>query len=63
MRFPNLADPAVEPSDEQFRELLHRAANDARAEHAAADQAMRERVRAERERLLAEGGSRGEPKS
>lgn len=51
---PNLGDPTVEPTDEQFRELLQRAAVDVRADHRAADIAMREQVRAERTRLRAE---------
>jgi len=54
MPAPNLADPTIEPTDEQFRELLHRAAVDARAGHHAADRAMRERLRAERARLRSE---------
>jgi hypothetical protein len=58
---PNLADPSVEPTDEQFRELLRRAAGDARAGHEAAERALRERVRAERALLLAELERRKEP--
>ncbi len=51
---PNLADPTVEPTDEQFLELLHRAGNDARAAREAAEVALRESVRVERDRRRAE---------
>jgi hypothetical protein len=47
----NLADPSFEPSDEDLRELLAHAADDARGRRARADAILRERVRAERARL------------
>lgn len=54
----NLADPSFEPSDEDFRELLHRAMEGARAGHEAAERAMREQIAAESTRLRAERASR-----
>jgi hypothetical protein len=45
----NLADPAFEPSDEDFRELLHNAGEDARAAHQKAMEVMREQIQALRE--------------
>jgi len=50
----NLADPSFEPTDEDFRELMHKAMSPVRAEHDAAERAMRERIRVERERLRRE---------
>lgn len=47
----NLADPSYEPSDEDFRELLARAAADARVGHVRAETMLREQIRAERVRL------------
>ncbi|MFN7702328.1 MAG: hypothetical protein ACK6CU_02925 [Deltaproteobacteria bacterium] len=47
----NLADPSYEPSDEDLRELLARAAVDARAGHIRAETMLLERIRAERVRL------------
>jgi hypothetical protein len=49
----NLADPAFEPSDEDFRELLHNAGEDARAAHQKAMEAMREQIQALRQVAIA----------
>ena len=51
MRPRNLADPSFEPSDDDLRELLAHAAQDARARHARAAEIVHERVCAERARL------------
>ncbi len=42
----NLADPNFEPTDEDFRDLLHAAGTDAREAHVAAESLVRERIRA-----------------
>jgi hypothetical protein len=52
----NLADPNFEPSDEDFRELLHHAGEDARAANAAAEKALRERIQTLRRRAIDEAG-------
>jgi hypothetical protein len=46
-----MGDPSFEPSDEDIRELLSRAADDARAGHLRAKAMLREPIRAERVRL------------
>jgi hypothetical protein len=51
VRVRNLADPNYEPSDDELRELLAHAGDDARARHARAQAISEERVRAERARL------------
>lgn len=54
----NLADPSFEPTDEDFRELMQRAMGSVRAEHDAAERALRERIRIERQRLRRERSAR-----
>lgn len=54
----NLADPSYEPTDEDFRELMQSAMDQARAGHREAERALRERVRIARERVLAEWAAR-----
>jgi hypothetical protein len=50
---PNLADPEVEPTDEELAGLTHRAFAHVRAERAAALDRLREEIAAERVRVLA----------
>lgn len=48
----NLADPSYEPGDDEFRELLHRAGDDARAGRIAMASALRAKIAAAREKAL-----------
>ena len=50
---PNLADPSVEPTDEELTGLSHRAFADARAERAGMLERLRAEIAAERIRVLA----------
>ena len=50
---PNLADPDVEPTDEELAGLSHRAFAHVRGERAAALERLRAEIAAERVRVLA----------
>lgn len=55
----NLADPDFEPSDEDFRELLHNAMIDVREGWEETEREFRERIQAERARMK-DGSAREE---
>jgi hypothetical protein len=57
-----LADPAYEPTDDELRELMHRAMRDARVGRDAALQALRAQIASEKVRAretLARSGAGG----
>lgn len=61
MALRNLADPDYEPTDEELRELMHRAFAGVTARRAWAEQQMRERMALARERAAAASRASKDP--